>query len=232
MAWHGDPGPERIFLLGSSLPFRHPLIREVMKPVSDILGAERSTLFLGDKKNRTLYAIVNRGNEDIMIEIPDHKGIAGSVYTNTVSLNISDCYADPRFAKQVDKASSFQTKTMLCAPIRHMQTGESLGVIQAINKIGGNFTAADESRITHLCEIVARIIPCIEKISRTCSHSSLSRCRNPLGILVSLSIEQYRMSWLVVKTCGTYIDFSSCSILREVENRNYFGQTSSLQRSL
>ncbi len=76
-----------------------------MKPVSEMLGSERSTLFLGDKKNKTLYAIVSRGAEDIMIEIPDHKGIAGSVYSSGTILNISDCYADPRFAKQVDKAS-------------------------------------------------------------------------------------------------------------------------------
>ena len=80
-------------------------------------------------------------------------------------MNITDCYSDPRFAKQVDKASQFQTKTMLCAPIRHPSSGESLGVIQAINKVGGNFTAADESRVEHLCEIVAHVLSTSESLT-------------------------------------------------------------------
>lgn len=69
-----------------------------------------------------------QGAEEIVIEIPDHKGIAGSVYTSGTLLNIKDCYTDPRFCRVVDKASQFQTRTMLCAPIRHVLTGEPIGL--------------------------------------------------------------------------------------------------------
>jgi len=55
-----------------------------MKPVAAILGSERCTLFLGDKKAKTLYAIVAKGNEDIIIEIPDHKGRSCFVFSTNV----------------------------------------------------------------------------------------------------------------------------------------------------
>jgi len=47
---------------------------------------------------------------------------------------------------------------MLCSPITHAVSGKPIGVIQAINKIGGTFTQSDEQRIEQLCNMVSSIL--------------------------------------------------------------------------
>jgi adenylate cyclase len=85
------------FPTGAKERFMSPLVREVMIGVAKILDAERCTLFLSDPRKGKLWAIVAQGIENIQIEIPDNKGIAGAVFTNGAMLNIPDAYQDPRF---------------------------------------------------------------------------------------------------------------------------------------
>ena len=113
-----------------------PLVREIMKGVSVILEAERCTLFLADDANSRLWAIVNQVGENIIIEIPNDRGIAGIVYKSGKLLNIVDCYADARFNHAVDRESGFKTRTILASPIPDAVTAKPIGVIQAINRIG------------------------------------------------------------------------------------------------
>jgi len=143
---------------GDKQRFMSPLVREIMKSVAQILETERCTLFLSDPKEKKLWAIVSQGLDHVHIEIPDNRGIAGSVFSNNVTLNIPDCYSDPRFNKAVDKESGFKTRTILCSPIPHAVLGKPIGVIQAINKVGGVFTKNDEVRMEQLCSMVSSIL--------------------------------------------------------------------------
>lgn len=155
---------------GDKNRFMSPLVREIMKCVSQILETERCTLFLSDPVSRKLWAIISQGLDNIHIEIPDNRGIAGAVYQNNIILNIPDCYSDPRFNQAVDRESGFKTRTILCAPIPHTVTGKPLGVIQAINKIGGVFTQSDERHMEQLCAMVSSILMTSDSVEElTCS---------------------------------------------------------------
>lgn len=71
------------------------------------------------------------------------QGIAGSVAETGRLINVTDAYEDPRFDQEHDRKTGYKTDSILCGPIRG-RTGEVLGVIQAINKESGRFTAFDE----------------------------------------------------------------------------------------
>ena len=59
-------------------------------------------------------------------------------------LNVPDAYADPRFNPGFDKATSFRTRSILCAPMV-ARNGRLMGVLQVLNKAGGGpFSAEDE----------------------------------------------------------------------------------------
>ena len=71
------------------------------------------------------------------------QGIAGTVAATGEVINIPDAYEDARFDSSHDKATGYRTKTILCAPVKD-GSGRIVGVIQAINRAGGAFTAVDQ----------------------------------------------------------------------------------------
>ncbi|MCX5805238.1 MAG: GAF domain-containing protein [Proteobacteria bacterium] len=123
-----------------------PLLIKIMETTTDILNADRSTLFLHDGKTNELWSQVAQGLEMKEIRFPSHLGIAGSVFTTGKTINIPDAYADPRFNKEVDKKTGYTTRSVLCMPVNN-KAGETLGVVQVLNKKTGPFTRTDENRL-------------------------------------------------------------------------------------
>ena len=80
------------------------LVRKVMSEATRMLNAERSTLFLNDDKTAELWSEVGEGLEATQIRLPNHVGIAGTVYTTGKSVNIPHAYADLRFKPGVRQA--------------------------------------------------------------------------------------------------------------------------------
>ena len=122
-----------------------PLLVKIMDTVTTLLGAERATLFLHDRKTRELWALV--GDERLEeIRFPSHLGIAGHVFGTAETVNIEDAYADERFNPDLDRRTGFRTRSILCMPVIN-RAGEVIGVTQVLNKKGGPFTAIDEKRL-------------------------------------------------------------------------------------
>ena len=122
------------------------LLQRVMGEATRLLNAERSTLFLNDAKTNELWSEVGQGLQSMQIRLPNHRGIAGAVFTSGKSINIPYAYADLRFNPAFDKKTGFFTRSILCVPIVN-KTGAVIGVTQVLNKRGGPFTAEDESRL-------------------------------------------------------------------------------------
>jgi adenylate cyclase len=122
------------------------LLQRVMGEATRLLNAERSTLFLNDAKTGELWSEVGQGLQSIQIRFPNHRGIAGAVFTSGKSINIPYAYADLRFNPAFDKQTGFFTRSILCVPIVN-KNGTVIGVTQVLNKRGGPFSNEDESRL-------------------------------------------------------------------------------------
>ncbi|RLN94644.1 hypothetical protein BBJ28_00009291 [Nothophytophthora sp. Chile5] len=83
----------------------------------------------------------------------DHQGVAGTVAATGRAVNISDAYADPNFDSQYDQRNGYQTRSMLCVPVRNGDNN-IVGVMQVLNKISidktKSFTDEDEEILTIL----------------------------------------------------------------------------------
>jgi len=119
------------------------LIRKIVEKISEILNAERSTLFLMDYDTNELWSKVAQGAEISEIRIPRSTGLAGYVVSTGKSVNIRDAYNDDRFDQEVDKETGFRTRSVMCMPV-HNRVGKIIGVTQAINKKTGIFEKEDE----------------------------------------------------------------------------------------
>jgi adenylate cyclase len=94
------------------------LLRKIMERTSAVLGADRATLFLMDRRTNEIWSKVAQGAGMVEIRVPIGRGIAGTVAATGETINIPDAYADPRFNPEVDQRTGYRTRTILCAPIR------------------------------------------------------------------------------------------------------------------
>jgi sigma-B regulation protein RsbU (phosphoserine phosphatase) len=127
------------------------LLPVIIKKTTEIMDAERSSLFFYDSDSDELWSKVAEGVEEIEIRFPSGLGIAGDVAKTLKTANIPDAYDDPRFNREFDKKTNFRTKAILCMPIT-TRKGELIGVIEVLNKIdGGEFGERDEKLLEALC---------------------------------------------------------------------------------
>ena len=129
------------------------ILGRVMGEAMRMLQADRSTLFMNDEKTNELFAMVGEGL-DTEIRLPNHVGIAGTVFTSAQTVNIPHAYADLRFNPSFDKQTGYFTRSILCVPVISKE-GKVIGVTQCLNKRGGAFTEEDEQRLRAFTSQVA-----------------------------------------------------------------------------
>ena len=131
--------------LGATLD-REEFLEITLEQLTELMRAERSTLYLIDQSTGRLYGKIAQGSQTQIVLDPG-QGIAGWVAQSGQSINIRDAYDDPRFHSDVDSRTGFQTRSMLCQPIRNME-GEIIAVVQVLNSAGGNFSEDDENLLS------------------------------------------------------------------------------------
>jgi phosphoserine phosphatase len=119
-----------------------PLLAEIVDIACTLHGADRATVFLYDGLNHELYARVAKGAKEIRFSAD--RGIAGASLQGRQIVNVPDCYADPRFNIEVDKASGYRTNNLLTVPLIG-DDQRAVGVLQVLNKRSGCFDADDET---------------------------------------------------------------------------------------
>ncbi len=131
-------------LLSSKLDISE-LLTTIMRLASRVVGAERASLYLLDEKSQELYFDVALGlPEDVQkMRWKLGEGIAGTCAKEGRSIIINDTASDPRHSKKADSASGFVTRSLLTCPM--IIKGKVIGVVQAINRMDGEFTDTDRN---------------------------------------------------------------------------------------
>lgn len=107
------------------------LLALIVASTTDLVDAERTSLFVVDRERGELWTRVAEGSGEI--RLPMGRGIAGSVAGDGRLVNIPSAYDDPRFDPGHDQRTGFRTRSILCLPmINH--DGVVVGVIQTLNK--------------------------------------------------------------------------------------------------
>jgi signal transduction histidine kinase len=120
------------------------LLLQIAEKASEVMEADRCSLFLYDSITDELWSTVAMGMEGEVIRIPSRTGLAGACFHIGETINLKDAYKDERFNKAVDLHTGYRTRSLLCMPLRN-RAGDVLGVIQLLNKKGGVFTDEDET---------------------------------------------------------------------------------------
>jgi signal transduction histidine kinase/putative methionine-R-sulfoxide reductase with GAF domain len=130
------------------------LLHLIMEKVTELMEADRSTLFLVTDDGSQLWSKVIQGSEVAEIRINVGEGVAGWVAQTREIVNIPDAYADQRFQPAVDLKSGYRTRSILSVPMLGA-LGGLVGVLQVLNKDDGPFTRPDEELMTALASQAA-----------------------------------------------------------------------------
>ena len=130
------------------------LLELIMSKITELMEADRSTLFVVTDDGRQLWSKVSQGKERVEIRLAVGEGIAGWVAQTRELVNIPDAYADRRFQPAVDQKSGFRTRSILSAPMLGA-LGSLVGVVQVLNKKDGPFTHGDEELLVALANQAA-----------------------------------------------------------------------------
>lgn len=125
------------------------LLEIIMGTATSAVHADRGTLYFLDESKNELWSKVFQGSTRVEIRLPIGTGIAGYVAASGQTINIPNAYLDPRFNPEIDKATGYRTKTILCMPMKN-KDGKIIGVFQLLNKVSGRFTSEDEQFIEAL----------------------------------------------------------------------------------
>jgi sigma-B regulation protein RsbU (phosphoserine phosphatase) len=135
-------------LLNSTLDLSE-LLELILRIARTEVKAERASVFLVDHKRNELWSIVASGLDHQEIRIPLGTGVAGRVAGTGEVINVEDAYSLAFFDSSFDQKFGYQTRSLLCLPIRH-SSGSIVGVVELLNSHSGRFSAEDSDFLTRL----------------------------------------------------------------------------------
>lgn len=142
-----------ITAFGSQETFLHSMLEEI----SRILNAQRASIFLINPQTNELEAVAALGIDKDLLKFDYRKGIAGSVFTTGVPLNIDAQTDKVRFSHEMDNKTGFETRSILCNPISNRED-KTIGVIEILNKRNQDrFTEDDEKTMKVLTLVFSSV---------------------------------------------------------------------------
>ena len=119
------------------------------------LDCERASLYAFDEATNELYTQVMLGFDIEPYRTVLGRGITGTVGQTRLAEIVNDPPSDPRWSSRIDKATGFQTRNLLAAPIIDAASDRLLGVLLLLNKREGAFDDFDLQLATAYCDHTA-----------------------------------------------------------------------------
>ncbi len=126
-----------------------PLLAQMAEAATDLLGADRASIFLWDKANHMLVGRPALGIEGGELRIADDRGVVGQVIQTGEPRRVDTTTEPKQVDHDVDAKLGYQTETLSCVPL-HGASGELFGAFELINKLSGVFTKEDEAALVEL----------------------------------------------------------------------------------
>ena len=131
---------ERLLEIGKKLNETielQPMLQLIVNASCDLTLSEGSSIFLYEEETGLLKFVAAPASQWEVLKrmrIPVENSIAGQCYTQSKPILIPDASNDPRIFRGVDASLESVTRSLIAAPL--VYRGTTIGVLEAINKIG------------------------------------------------------------------------------------------------
>jgi diguanylate cyclase (GGDEF)-like protein len=124
------------------------VLKELITQVRALINAAAFSILLVDKKKKELIysaSEILRGGKVEGLRLKLGQGLAGWVALHKEAILVNDVQKDPRFFREVDKSSNFETKALICVPL--ISKNKLQGVLEVINKADGSLFTEKELQL-------------------------------------------------------------------------------------
>jgi Nif-specific regulatory protein len=125
------------------------LLTRMAEAATELLAADRASIFLWDRPNKTLVGRPALGIEGSELRIPDDTGVVGHVVHSLEPRRVDSAMDAGEIDRTVDKRTGYRTESILCVPLIS-PAGECLGAFEVLNKREGRFTDDDQRALVEL----------------------------------------------------------------------------------
>lgn len=173
------------------------VLQTIMEKISGFFRPDTWSLLLVDEDTGELYFEIatGEGAETLkQVRLQPGEGIAGWVVAHGETLVVPHVAADPRFAPRLDEITKFQTRSVVCVPVRGRE--KILGVIELINYVAELRLSEDDLfRLGALADYVAIAIEnarYVQRIHELTITDDCSKLYNSRHLHTVLEAEVYR----------------------------------------
>src|SRR3979490_424903 len=186
------------------------ILQTIMDKMAEFFRPDTWSLLMVDEQKDELYFAIAVGDaaETLKtVRLKVGEGIAGWVAKHGEQLIVPDVEADPRFAKRIDDTTKWETRSIICVPLRSKL--RVLGVIQLVNVSMENFTDQESFFLQSICDYAAIAIEnarSVEKIQELTITDDCTGLYNARHLYKTLETEVYRSARYAYEFTVLFID--------------------------
>ncbi|MFN8369640.1 MAG: GAF domain-containing protein [Bacteriovoracaceae bacterium] len=176
-------------------------LESLLEEVTNVMNAQRATVFLINPDKNELEAIIALGTDKNVLHFDYRLGIAGSVFTTGVALNLDNVQQSSRFSNEFDAQTGFVTRSIICNPIYNRED-KIIGVVEILNKRNQDqFTFEDEKIMKVVSLILSTVFHNYNPVSEVSQIRRFSTPFDRQHVLIGKSqyIENLRKSIIKLK---------------------------------
>jgi GAF domain-containing protein len=135
------------------------LLDQLLRQIIEGIGAEDGSIsYLDEIAGELVFVLVHGGLRQALrgYRIKSDAGIAGWVVSHHEPIIVNQPRQDWRFSREVDQEFNFFTRSIVCVPM--IIQDKLVGVIELLNKRGGEFTDTDTTILSMLSPVAAKVL--------------------------------------------------------------------------
>ena len=186
------------------------ILQTIMEKMAEYFKPDNWSLLMVDEDREELYfaIVVGKAAEALKnVRLKVGEGIAGWVAKHGERVVVPDVYTDPRFAKRIDEMTKWETRSIICVPLRSKL--RVLGVIQLVNVEMKQFSEQEVFFLQSLCDYAAIAIEnarWVERIQELTITDDCTGLYNARHLYKTLDTEVYRSARFGYEFSVLFID--------------------------
>ena len=186
------------------------ILQTIMEKMAEYFRPDTWSLLMIDHERDEMYFAIAVGTaaealKNVRLKVGE--GVAGYVAQHGERVIVPDVYSDPRFAKRIDEMTRWQTRSVVCFPLR--SGSRVLGVIQLVNVDMDHFGDKEIYFLQSLCDYAAIAIEnarAVEKIQELTITDDCTGLFNARHLYKTLETEVYRSARFGYEFTVLFID--------------------------
>ena len=191
------------------------VLGHILELTNSALGATGGSILLPDQDTEDLFFTVTtagktHGLQGLRISL--EQGIAGWVAKNGQVACVNDVHLDPRWYDGVDALTGFETRSLLCAPLKHR--GRVSGVIEFVNKRRGDFSEDDVSLVEAVASIVSGAVESTRLYTAIRARANELAMLNTLGLALTSTLDPSAVAHVTLSLVQRFFKADGVALLQ------------------